>query len=100
MSASNAHGCFLLQADDRAAVGVLFHDQTGTHQRDGGQSPVAESTIHFTARKDGKNLCWGTIYIQGTPIEDSGTMLYTATLVGTGLVMEQNPDGGAVIRLR
>ena len=65
-----------------------------------GAIPVFQSEIHFTARKDGKNLCWGTIYIQGTPIEDSGTMLYTATLVGTGLVMEQNPDGGAVIRLR
>jgi len=67
---------------------------------DGVQSPAAESTIHFTARKDGKNLCWGTVYIRGTRIEDSGTMLYTATLVGTGLVMEQNPDGGAVIRLK
>ena len=67
---------------------------------DGEQIRAEESAIYFTALKDGKNICSGTIYIQGTPIEETGTVLYTAHLVGTGLVMEQNPDGGAIIRLR
>lgn len=56
--------------------------------------------IHFTVHREETMVCAGTVYIHSWVEAETGNRTYSATLVGTGLVMEQNPDGGAVIRLR
>ena len=62
--------------------------------------PAEQSTIHFTVHEGEQMVCAGTIYIHSWVEAETGNRTYSATLVGTGLVMEQNPDGGAIIRLR
>ncbi len=63
-------------------------------------SRAEQCTLHIAVQKDGLTACFCTVYISGHRVEETGEMIYTATLVGTDLVMEQNPDGGAVIRMK
>ena len=65
---------------------------------DGDDPPADAAQIHFSTDRDGTG--WGgTLYLTSEPSED-GAMVYTATLVGTGVHLSQNPDGeGAVISL-
>ena len=67
---------------------------------DANRANATQATISFAVNKDEQTVCFCTVYISGHRVEESGNWIYTATLVGTGLVMEQNPDGGAVIRVK
>ncbi len=58
-----------------------------------------QGAVYFIINQDETMACSGTVYIQGHRVEQSGNWIYTAHLVGTGLVMEQN-DGGALIRVK
>ena len=67
---------------------------------DANRIPAEKAEISFGVMKDGKSVCMGTIYLQGSHVAETGRTIYTATVVGTGLVMEQNPEGGAIIRIK
>ena len=67
---------------------------------DADRVPANQAEISVAVQKDGQTLCFCTIYIRSWVEAETGNRTYTATLVGTGLVMEQNPDGGAIIRLK
>ena len=61
---------------------------------------ATEGAVYFAINQDETTACSGTVYIQGHRVEESGNWICTATVVGTDLVMEQNPDGGAIIRVK
>ena len=58
---------------------------------------VGDAKIHFTVRNGDVGLYSGTIYIEGDSFSN-GRRLYTATIVGTGLHLDQNSEqeGGVI----
>jgi len=80
---------------------------TGTILREGKAlywSPVnrngqtaSSAVIHFSLHEEDRSLYSGTIYIEGERGAD-GRMLYTASIVGTGLHLKQNmeQEGGVI----
>ena len=62
---------------------------------DGSGSVAEEDRIHFTVSRGNAAAARGTIYI--TSVETAlGQRLYTARIVGTGLHLEQSPEGGVI----
>ena len=59
-----------------------------------------QCTLSIAVQKDGVTACFATVYLRGDPVKETGHPIYTAHLVGTGLIMEQDPDFGAVIRIK
>ena len=58
---------------------------------------VEAAIIHFSVHQEDGTAQSGTIYIEGGGLS-GGRRIYTATLVGTGLHLDPNPDGeGGVI---
>lgn len=86
----------------KADYGMVFPKECAVYwcATDANRVPAERSTVHFTVHKGEQMVCAGTIYIKGHRVEETGNMIYTASLVGTGLFMERNPEGGAVIRIR
>ena len=82
--------------------GMVFPEGSAMYwcATDANRVPAQRSTVRFTVHKGEQTVCAGTVYIEGHRVEETGNMIYTASLVGTGLFMEQNPDGGAIIRIR
>ena len=64
-------------------------------------SLVEQSRIHIAVQKDGVTACFATVYLCGDRIVETGRTVFTARLVGTGLVIGQSSEGeGAIIRLQ
>lgn len=62
-------------------------------------NPVYDAVLHLNALDGEQVVCATTIYITGQPSGDLGQVLYTASIVGEGVRMEQGKLG-AVIRLK
>ena len=59
---------------------------------------VSGTTISFSVKNGEEALCSGTLYIDGTGNASDGRIIYTASIVGTGLHLSQNTEyGGAVV---
>jgi len=60
--------------------------------------PVTYADIHFSVHKDGVMTYAGTIYIESTGGGNNGRLIYTASLVGTGLHLSPNTEyeGGVI----
>ena len=61
---------------------------------------VSRAAIQFTVLNGDENICSGTLYIEGAGGNSDGRPIYTASIVGTGLHLEPNPEQeGGIITL-